>query len=521
MMRRVWASALGVLLCMMMSATSCVASAAVLGVALNGLAGRLADTVHHAGVDVNVAVVRSGAELERAIENARAAWGSELDKTLDSVDDSVQRAYNDLDQLLKDIQSGVDATVRDAGDRAQVLANQIPFADRSPQIRKHTGFVVVGASTFRSGPAVTVRSTSPRGASRTITTTDPPAGWHVDRASVRAVTDARSPAGVFTTTVADTATGAGVTITATPMWGTTEAAEITAHLEWTEISDARSVRLDFEGNFFWSGRTDPPTLTFENVVYPVADDTDVTRLTFLIPEAAFGTAAVVPTPRQMRLRVPYQSNYLHRRKVADYAVSVTVLPPQPGTATLSHWPTETTFLRWHRATGQASVDSNLAGEDGGYYDNVFTFGVPAEDKALGYVVDPASIRIQADSSAGKWYADSISTSDSISVHAYALNCDWYKVQCPDGKVTFHVEYDVVKPVTGNAVLPVVTRVPLQWGSHVDVPVPDDLGWELAFTDIRGVRHRISTQNYTQDPLVRIIVSRKTVGVEVADPANLR
>lgn len=130
---------------------------AVLGGAGNGLVGwfllnrakkNIDDSIARAANQGNNLIVQFGQELRLAIQQAEAAYGDQLDRTIDKIDELARRNINEIATLAQNLDNSINQA-KQVGERVEGLFTRIPFVDRSFGFSWMTKFVP--GSIFSSG----------------------------------------------------------------------------------------------------------------------------------------------------------------------------------------------------------------------------------------------------------------------------------------------------------------------------------------------------------------------------------
>jgi hypothetical protein len=122
-------------------------SSLTLGAVLGGLLDQVQSTIRNAGQVGNGVVIVAGSQVYTAIEAAQTAYDAELNKTVDRLDASVTREIDQLRVSVSQLQSGVDASIRNAARQAQQVVLSVPFANRNPQVTDFSPhFVATGVT---------------------------------------------------------------------------------------------------------------------------------------------------------------------------------------------------------------------------------------------------------------------------------------------------------------------------------------------------------------------------------------
>lgn len=117
---------------------------------LGGVLGGLQDTVNgiidEAGAQGQALTVTAAGQVLLAVNNAQSAFATDLNVSLDKVDDAVRRNVGQLQAMVTQLQSGTAELLDAATNDAQQLINTLPFANKNPQVRAFSPRFVTAAA---------------------------------------------------------------------------------------------------------------------------------------------------------------------------------------------------------------------------------------------------------------------------------------------------------------------------------------------------------------------------------------
>jgi len=116
------------------------------GAVLGSLQDRANAVITKAGTQGQILAVTAASQVGLAISNAESAFATDLDKSIDQVDDATRRTIDNLRVLLKDVESGSADMLRRATSNAQQLINSLPFANKNPQVTAYSPRFVTSAA---------------------------------------------------------------------------------------------------------------------------------------------------------------------------------------------------------------------------------------------------------------------------------------------------------------------------------------------------------------------------------------
>ncbi len=108
------------------------------GVALDRLTDRLGDLIRQAENSGNIVVTQAGGQVALAIQNAKAAYQSELDLTVDRLNSQQKSLLDDLTSKINAIEQQSVRDMQDIINRGQTAFNIIPLSNTLPQISGYT-----------------------------------------------------------------------------------------------------------------------------------------------------------------------------------------------------------------------------------------------------------------------------------------------------------------------------------------------------------------------------------------------
>lgn len=116
---------------------------------LGGLFDQVNDTIQqatsnarNAGVELEI---EAGKQLCLAIENARNAYESELDKTIEKVDVEARKIFDRLNSAVQKFQTRLIDEMQDLKLEAQLIVNALPFSSKKPQLMTiRPRYIVIG-----------------------------------------------------------------------------------------------------------------------------------------------------------------------------------------------------------------------------------------------------------------------------------------------------------------------------------------------------------------------------------------
>ncbi|MEH1056838.1 hypothetical protein V6U89_16725 [Micromonospora sp. CPCC 206171] len=116
---------------------------------IGGVLGSLEATVNgiidEAGRQGQILTVTAGGQVYLAINNAESAFATALNTGIDKVDDATRRTIEQLQAMVKQLQSGATELLNAATNDAQQLINSLPFTNKNPQVRAFSPRFVGGA----------------------------------------------------------------------------------------------------------------------------------------------------------------------------------------------------------------------------------------------------------------------------------------------------------------------------------------------------------------------------------------
>src|SRR5689334_7765470 len=116
---------------------------------IGAILGSLQDTVNgiidEAGRQGQILTVTAGSQVELAINNAESAFATDLNTSIDKVDDATRRNIEQLQAMVKQVQSGSTELLNAATNDAQQLINSLPFSNKNPQVRAFSPRFVAAA----------------------------------------------------------------------------------------------------------------------------------------------------------------------------------------------------------------------------------------------------------------------------------------------------------------------------------------------------------------------------------------
>jgi hypothetical protein len=107
----------------------------VLGAVLAGLTEKVESAVDRAGETAEGAIFDGGTTVTHAIDDVRVAYADALDETVSSLDDLSTKKIQELESIVDEWVSAAQAETRALAGQAQQIANTMPLASKSPQIR--------------------------------------------------------------------------------------------------------------------------------------------------------------------------------------------------------------------------------------------------------------------------------------------------------------------------------------------------------------------------------------------------
>lgn len=129
-----------------------VIGSATLAFTLNHLMDQVQQAIEaarNAGLTIEL---EAGREAAIAIQNAQNAYASDLNLTMDRVDNTTRRTVDQLNTLVTDVSRNAFSNLNDVAGRVQQIVNSLPFRDHQPQLtRVSPRFVVPAINTY---PAV-------------------------------------------------------------------------------------------------------------------------------------------------------------------------------------------------------------------------------------------------------------------------------------------------------------------------------------------------------------------------------
>lgn len=122
----------------------------ILGDLLNGLFDQVNDQIQralNAAQDAGSALlIQAGREVAIAIENARNAYQSSLQYTVDKLDKSINQHVSDLQSMLQKLQQGTADSLKDLEQNATQLVLALPFSSKQTQLRTVMPHYVVASN---------------------------------------------------------------------------------------------------------------------------------------------------------------------------------------------------------------------------------------------------------------------------------------------------------------------------------------------------------------------------------------
>lgn len=116
---------------------------------LDGLANDVTAIASNAAASGDFVLLAAAGAVGDAIANEESAFADDLNKTIDNVSDSVRSAVNETMDLVGKLKTDVLQVLEALTEEAQIIINQLPFANHNPQVRTHfpqfVGADVIGA----------------------------------------------------------------------------------------------------------------------------------------------------------------------------------------------------------------------------------------------------------------------------------------------------------------------------------------------------------------------------------------
>lgn len=111
---------------------------AAFGIALDRLTDRVSDLIRQAENSGNIVVVQAGGQVALAIQNAKTAYRSELDLTVDRLNSAQKSLLDDLASKITAIEQQIVSDMQDIINRGQTAFNIIPLSNKLPQVSGYT-----------------------------------------------------------------------------------------------------------------------------------------------------------------------------------------------------------------------------------------------------------------------------------------------------------------------------------------------------------------------------------------------
>jgi hypothetical protein len=105
----------------------------IVGNVFNDFFNRVQGVIDRATQNGRLLEIEAGVQVRQALYCASDAYRASMNETMGRVDEVIQGAINNIGGVVLDLEGRAARTLQGLADRAQVIVNALPFADRRPQ----------------------------------------------------------------------------------------------------------------------------------------------------------------------------------------------------------------------------------------------------------------------------------------------------------------------------------------------------------------------------------------------------
>jgi len=278
---------------------------------------------------------------------------------------------------------------------------------------------------------------------------------------------------------------------------------------WTATPSQSEVAIS--GNFMFAHQDGfKPSLNLGGKQYEASQNT-TQSLKFLVTPAFAATPTNQIVPIKMTVSIPYEEKSLlgfTKRKVGTFDMLSGVLPPKPGTITLSKKNVTHSTERQHVSTQGWQQHSSNDDDKGHLYEGP---AVPA-----GWSVVDSTVKFVIEWQQGdlnnQWSYSRVRTNPTV---VYSVTTIHHGMGT-SGKVNFHFEYDIERPVSTEEWTP--EPVDLAWGQSIAF-LSESGGWKVVFDSFDGRHQEFAAP--AQDRFLQVRVEGQNVVLAIPAARDIK